>query len=80
MKFPAKAATGPECPECGCKEKRFPPGREGQYHVFCEKCNYDFGRFDSLANNFNHILDDLERKLGVSHAPVDEQGNPTHKQ
>ena len=76
MKFPAKAPTGPECPECGSKEKRFPPGREGQYHVFCEQCDYDFGRYDSLVSNYDHILDDLERKLGVSHAPLDEQGKP----
>ncbi|WP_048307849.1 hypothetical protein [Halomonas sp. PR-M31] len=79
MKFPAKATTDPSCPECGSLEKRFPPGREGQYHVFCEQCSHDFGRYNRLVGNYNHILDDLERKLGVSHAPVDEKGNPSHE-
>lgn len=60
--------TGPECPDCGSREKRFPPGREGQYHVFCNDCDYDFGRFDQLIGNFRHILDDLERKLGIDDA------------
>ncbi|GHA99578.1 hypothetical protein [Modicisalibacter luteus] len=69
MKFPAKLPTGPECPECASREKRFPPGREGAYHVFCDQCGYDFGRFDSLSRHYEHMLDDLERKLGVDPTP-----------
>ncbi|WP_136069205.1 hypothetical protein [Modicisalibacter radicis] len=63
-----QAPTGPECPDCGSREKRFPPGREGQYHVFCDDCGHDFGRFDQLIGNFRHILDDLEHKLGIDDA------------
>lgn len=66
MRFPEKLPTGPECPDCGSREKRFPPGREGRYHVFCDQCGYDFGRADSLDRKFTHMLDDLENRLGVS--------------
>jgi len=63
-----QAPTGPECPDCGSREKRFPPGREGQYHVFCDNCGHDFGRYDQLIENFRHILADLEEKLGIDDA------------
>ncbi|WP_303856314.1 hypothetical protein [Salinicola salarius] len=36
--------------------------------MFCNDCDYDFGRFDQLIGNFRHILDDLERKLGIDDA------------
>ncbi|MCD6007534.1 hypothetical protein [Halomonas sp. IOP_31] len=60
-----QAPTGPEC---GSREKRFPPGREGQYYVFCDNCGHDFGRYDQLIENFRHILADLEEKLGIDDA------------
>lgn len=31
-----QAPSSPDCPECGSRAKRFPPGREGQYHVFAK--------------------------------------------
>lgn len=35
----------------------------------CDQCGYDFGRFDSLSRHYEHMLDDLERKLGVDPTP-----------
>jgi hypothetical protein len=64
-----KIRTSPDCPNCGSREKRFPPGRQAQYHVFCDQCDHDFGRFDRFTENFRHILDDLERKLGIDPTP-----------
>ncbi len=72
-----KLPTGPDCPDCGSREKRFPPGREAQYHVFCEQCGHDFGRYDKLVDNFTHLLDELEAKLGVDPSPRDESGKPS---
>lgn len=69
MKFPAKLPAGFECPDCGSRDKRYPPSRGGQAHVFCEQCGYDFGRLDTLTRKFTHMLDELERKLGVSPTP-----------
>lgn len=60
---PIQAKTRPECPKCGSTEKRFPPGRQDQYHVYCDECGHDFGRFDRLQADFNHLLDDLESHL-----------------
>lgn len=57
------AKTSPKCPKCGSTEKRFPPGRQDQYHVFCDNCGHDFGRFDSLQAKFNSVLDELEAQL-----------------
>ncbi|WP_277811496.1 hypothetical protein [Chromohalobacter canadensis] len=58
-----QAPTSPDCPDCGSRAKRFPPGREGQYHVFCEDCGHDFGRYDRLVSNYRHTLDELEAHL-----------------
>ncbi|MCK0753984.1 transposase [Chromohalobacter japonicus] len=67
-----QAPSSPDCPECGSHAKRFPPGREGQYHVFCEDCGHDFGRYDHLVADYRHLLDDLEAHLGTSdNAPRD---------
>ncbi|MCW4153712.1 hypothetical protein OM427_29850 [Halomonas sp. 18H] len=55
--------TGPECPECGSRYKQLPPGRQGQYHVYCDHCEYDFGRYDHFVAQFRHMLDDLEAHL-----------------
>lgn len=69
MKFPAKLPIGSECPECGCRERRFPPSRGGTHHVFCDQCGYDFGRFDRMSRHYERILTDLERRLGIDTAP-----------
>ncbi|MDO0944275.1 MULTISPECIES: hypothetical protein [Chromohalobacter] len=61
-----QAPTSPDCPECGSRTKRFPPGREGQYHVFCEDCGHDFGRYDRLVADYRHTLDELEAHLEAS--------------
>ncbi|MCI0509325.1 hypothetical protein C8E00_102282 [Chromohalobacter marismortui] len=61
-----QAPTSPDCPECGSRAKRFPPGREGQYHVFCEDCGHDFGRYDRLVADYRHALEELESHLETS--------------
>ncbi|UYG08370.1 transposase [Halomonas sp. M4R1S46] len=58
-----KAKTRPECPKCGSRVKRFPPGRHDQYHVYCDGCGHDFGRHDYFQAQFRHLLDDLEAQL-----------------
>ncbi|MDR5866675.1 hypothetical protein [Halomonas koreensis] len=58
-----KVKTSPECPKCGSRTKRFPPGREDQYHVYCDDCGHDFGRYDHLQAQFRHVLDDVEAHL-----------------
>ncbi|SEM58720.1 hypothetical protein [Halomonas caseinilytica] len=55
--------TSPNCPECGSHWKRLPPGREGQYHVYCEECGHDFGRYDRLQAQFRSLLEDVESHL-----------------
>lgn len=62
-----QAKTSPACPKCGSMYKRFPPGRQDQYHVFCEECGHDFGRFDHLQAEFNSVLDELESHLKTLH-------------
>lgn len=61
-----QAPTSPDCPDCSSRAKRFPPGREGQYHVFCEDCGHDFGRYDRLVANYRYALDELEAHLETS--------------
>lgn len=58
-----KLKTSPECPKCGSRTKRFPPGREDQYHVYCDDCDYDFGRFDYFQAQFRHAVEELEARL-----------------
>ncbi|WP_280546152.1 MULTISPECIES: hypothetical protein [unclassified Halomonas] len=67
-----KVKTSPECPKCGSREKRFPPGREDQYHVYCDGCGHDFGRFDHFQSQFRHLLDDLETQLKREEATDDD--------
>lgn len=62
-----QAKTNPACPECGSQYKRFPPGRQGQYHVFCEECSHDFGRLDALQAEYRHVLEELESQLKALH-------------
>lgn len=70
-----QAKTSPACPKCGSMYKRFPPGRQGQYHVFCEECSHDFGRFDHLQAQFNSVLDELESHLKTLH-PDEAENKP----
>ncbi len=58
-----KVKTSPECPKCGSRVKRLPPGRQDHYHVYCDDCGHDFGRYDYLQAQFRHLLDDVEAQL-----------------
>lgn len=58
-----KVKTSPECPKCGSRVKRFPPGRQDQYHVYCDECGHDFGRFDYFQAQFRHAIEELEEQL-----------------
>lgn len=70
-----QAKTNPACPKCGSLYKRFPPGRQGQYHVFCEECSHDFGRLDALQAEYKHVLDELESQLKALH-PDEAESKP----
>lgn len=66
MRFPTKLPPDQSCPDCGSHEKRLPPSRMGHHHVYCDQCGYDFGRFDIVSSKVVHMLDALERKLGIA--------------
>ncbi|TDO09775.1 MULTISPECIES: zinc ribbon domain-containing protein [Halomonas] len=68
-----KMNTSPECPNCGSRSKRLPPGREDQYHVYCDECGHDFGRFDHFQAQFRHVIEDLEAHLRQADATDDSR-------
>ncbi|QFU00562.1 hypothetical protein FIU83_02775 [Halomonas sp. THAF5a] len=69
-----KVKTSPECPKCGHRMKRFPPGRKDEYHVHCAECDYDFGRFDYFQAQFRHAIEELEAQLKHHDAADGDRG------